>query len=182
MSTQVSVVMFLEQMISQCLWRASSWKNLAADRSFEAEGPAMSQTHQAFRCITIKSNYLITFKIHKHLSQVLLQFYVSLHLVKMKTNERWYIHRSVFHEKSSPCYQTVTHSFITSSQVIISVWVGGRNYDHKGGKRREYLIPPSPQCFWCAVTQCRHSRGTALPAETQQNLLKLLRDISRQTS
>lgn len=25
--------MFLEQMISQCLWRASSWKNLAADRS-----------------------------------------------------------------------------------------------------------------------------------------------------
>lgn len=29
--------MFLEQMISQCLWRASSWKNLAADRSYREQ-------------------------------------------------------------------------------------------------------------------------------------------------
>lgn len=93
MSTQVSVVMFLEQMISQCLWRASSWKNLAEDRSFEAEGLLMSQTHQAFRFITIKSNRLVKFKIHKHLSKFLLQFYVqeSLHLVKMEINERLHI-------------------------------------------------------------------------------------------
>jgi hypothetical protein len=28
--------MFLEQMISQCLCRASSWKNLAAERSYVA--------------------------------------------------------------------------------------------------------------------------------------------------
>lgn len=100
MSTQVSVVMFLEQMISQCLWRASSWKNLAEDRSFEAEGLLMSQTHQAFRFIMIKSNRLIKFKIHKHLSEVLLQFYVleSLHLLKI--NER--LHIDFFSSKCFP--------------------------------------------------------------------------------
>lgn len=36
----------------------------------------------------------------------------------------------------------------------------------KERKRNAAIVPPWLQCFWCAVTQCHHSTGTASPTAT----------------